>query len=51
MFKRIDKEILFGGIFGVIGMVLSPILITSIKLLFIPYENRYKILEEEMLEK
>ena len=42
---------LFGGIFGVIGMVLSPILITSIKLLFIPYENRYKILEEEMLEK
>lgn len=30
---------LFGSFFGVIGMILSPILIVAIKLLFLPYEN------------
>lgn len=30
---------LFGALFGVIGMVLSPILVTAFKLLFYPYEN------------
>lgn len=31
---------LFGALFGVIGMVLSPILIVSIKLLFLPYNEK-----------
>lgn len=30
---------LFGALFGVIGMILSPILIVGIKLLFSPYDN------------
>lgn len=36
---------LFGALLGVIGMILSPILVVAIKLLFIPYnENENKIL-------
>lgn len=31
---------LFGTLFGVIGMILSPILIVSIKLLFLPYDAK-----------
>lgn len=31
---------LFGALFGVIGMILSPILIVSIKLLFLPYNEK-----------
>lgn len=31
---------LFGALFGVIGMILSPILIVSIKLLFLPYNDK-----------
>ena len=42
---------LFGAIFGVIGMILSPILITSIKLLLIPYESEHEFLEEGLVEK
>jgi len=38
---------LFGALFGVIGMILSPILMVGIKLLFLPYG--YK--EEKHLEK
>lgn len=37
---------LFGSLFGVIGMILSPILIVSIKLLFLPYgEKQDKMVE------
>lgn len=31
---------LFGALFGVVGMILSPILIVAFKLLFIPYDNQ-----------
>lgn len=34
---------LFGSFFGVIGMILSPILIVSIKLLFLPYDNKSEV--------
>lgn len=33
---------LFGVLFGVIGMILSPILIVGIKLLFLPYNEKEK---------
>ena len=38
---------LFGTLFGVIGMVLSPILIVAFKMLFIPYNER--IIEEKII--
>lgn len=31
---------LFGTLFGVIGMILSPILVVAVKLLFLPYKER-----------
>ena len=45
---------LFGSLFGVIGMIFSPILIVSIKLLFLPYnekiDNQMKIQKIEKEE-
>lgn len=41
---------LFGTLFGVTGMILSPILITAIKLLFMPYDSS-QILKEEYIDK
>jgi len=34
---------LFGALFGVIGMILSPIIVVAIKLLFLPYEEKRKV--------
>ena len=34
---------LFGALFGIIGMILSPILIVAIKMLFLPYDEKEKI--------
>lgn len=31
---------LFGALFGVIGMILSPVLVVAIKLLFLPYKEK-----------
>ena len=30
----------FGSLFGIIGMILSPILVIAVKLLFMPYEDK-----------
>lgn len=34
---------LFGALFGIIGMILSPVLIIAIKLLFLPYSEQVNI--------
>lgn len=34
---------LFGALFGIVGMILSPILVVSIKLLFLPYDEIDKV--------
>ena len=38
---------LFGALFGVVGMILSPILVVAIKLLFLPYTEKE---EKQILE-
>lgn len=34
---------LFGALFGIIGMILSPILVVAVKLLFIPYNRKDEV--------
>jgi len=39
---------LFGVLFGIVGMILSPILVVAIKLLFIPYDKNREVVEEDV---